>query len=232
MSEIPLQLENIRKSFQDGDREVDIFHSLSFEAKKGELIAVVGPSGSGKSTFLSIAGALLKPDNGRVIVNGQDIASFSEKERSRVRLQEIGFIFQTANLVPFLKVKDQLKLVKELASNWGKEAKGMVQELLNSVGLAHRLNHYPHQLSGGERQRVAIARAFMNDPDIILADEPTASLDRERSVEIVQLIVKEVKEKHKAAIIVTHDEAVLPFCDQIFTLDRGKLIFRERVEEK
>ncbi|MFZ2463013.1 MAG: ABC transporter ATP-binding protein [Caldibacillus thermoamylovorans] len=229
MSQIPLQLENIRKTFQDGDKEVDIIKSLSFEAKKGELVAVVGPSGSGKSTFLSIAGALLSPDGGRVIVNGADITQFSEKERADVRLRDIGFIFQSANLVPFLKVKDQLKMVKELATKWGREAKEEAQQLLQSVGLEHRMNHYPHQLSGGERQRVAIARAFMNDPDIILADEPTASLDGKRSKEIVELLANEVKDKNKAAIIVTHDEAVLPFCDRIYMMDNGRLILKEEM---
>lgn len=229
MSQIPLQLENIRKTFQDGDKEVDIIKSLSFEAKKGELVAVVGPSGSGKSTFLSIAGALLSPDGGRVIVNGADIAHFSEKERADVRLRAIGFIFQSANLVPFLKVKDQLKMVKELATKWGREAKEEAQQLLQSVGLEHRMNHYPHQLSGGERQRVAIARAFMNDPDIILADEPTASLDGKRSKEIVELLANEAKDKNKAAIIVTHDEAVLPFCDRIYMMDNGRLILKEEM---
>ncbi|WAA12633.1 ABC transporter ATP-binding protein [Fervidibacillus halotolerans] len=229
MSQIPLQLENIRKTFQDGDKEVDIIKSLSFEAKKGELVAVVGPSGSGKSTFLSIAGALLSPDGGRVIVNGADIAQFSEKERADVRLRAIGFIFQSANLVPFLKVKDQLKMVKELATKWGREAKEEAQQLLQSVGLEHRMNHYPHQLSGGERQRVAIARAFMNDPDIILADEPTASLDGKRSKEIVELLANEAKDKNKAAIIVTHDEAVLPFCDRIYMMDNGRLILKEEM---
>lgn len=229
MSQIPLQLENIRKTFQDGDKEVDIIKSLSFEAKKGELVAVVGPSGSGKSTFLSIAGALLSPDGGRVIVNGADIAQFSEKERADVRLRDIGFIFQSANLVPFLKVKDQLKMVKELATKWGREAKEEAQQLLHSVGLEHRTNHYPHQLSGGERQRVAIARAFMNDPDIILADEPTASLDGKRSKEIVELLANEAKDKNKAAIIVTHDEAVLPFCDRIYMMDNGRLILKEEM---
>lgn len=229
MSQIPLQLENIRKTFQDGDKEVDIIKSLSFEAKKGELVAVVGPSGSGKSTFLSIAGALLSPDGGRVIVNGADITQFSEKERADVRLRDIGFIFQSANLVPFLKVKDQLKMVKELATKWGREAKEEAQQLLQSVGLEHRMNHYPHQLSGGERQRVAIARAFMNDPDIILTDEPTASLDGKRSKEIVELLANEVKDKNKAAIIVTHDEAVLPFCDRIYMMDNGRLILKEEM---
>lgn len=229
MSQIPLQLENIRKTFQDGDKEVDIIKSLSFEAKKGELVAVVGPSGSGKSTFLSIAGALLSPDGGRVIVNGADIAQFSEKERADVRLRDIGFIFQSANLVPFLKVKDQLKMAKELATKWGREAKEEAQQLLQYVGLEHRMNHYPHQLSGGERQRVAIARAFMNDPDIILADEPTASLDGKRSKEIVELLANEAKDKNKAAIIVTHDEAVLPFCDRIYMMDNGRLILKEEM---
>lgn len=197
MTKIPLELKNIRKVFQDGEQEVEILHDLNFQAIKGELIAILGPSGSGKSTVLSIAGALLSPDGGELIVNGENIANYNDKQKAEVRLRSIGYIFQASNLVPYLKVKDQLKLVADLAGSWNKETQQRADELLKSVGLDHRANQYVQHLSGGEKQRVAIARSLMNNPDIILADEPTASLDSERSSEIVALIAKEVKEKIK-----------------------------------
>ncbi|WP_430353401.1 ABC transporter ATP-binding protein [Viridibacillus arvi] len=226
MTKIPLELKNIRKVFQDGEQEVEILHDLNFQAIKGELIAILGPSGSGKSTLLSIAGALLSPDGGEMIVNGENIANYNDKQKADVRLHSIGYIFQASNLVPYLKVKDQLKLVADLAGSWNKETQQRADELLKSVGLAHRANHYVQHLSGGEKQRVAIARSLMNNPDIILADEPTASLDSERSSEIVALIAKEVKEKNKAAVMVTHDESILSYCDKIYEMKNGQLTLR------
>ncbi|MBU8787783.1 MULTISPECIES: ABC transporter ATP-binding protein [Bacillus] len=223
MGNFPLQLKGVRKTFRDGDKEIEILHSLSFQAKKGELVAVLGPSGSGKSTFLSIAGALLSPDEGELMVNGKNIALFKDKQKADIRLHSIGYIFQSSNLIPYVNVKDQLKLVADLTGTWNKESKKRAYDLIHAVGLENREGHYPHQLSGGEKQRVAIARAFMNQPEIILADEPTASLDSKRSKEIVELIAREVKEKNKAAIMVTHDESILSFCDQIYYMKDGNL---------
>jgi putative ABC transport system ATP-binding protein len=220
----PLILENVEKSFKDGDKESHIVKNLSFRLKLGEVVAIVGPSGSGKSTFLSIAGALQSPDKGKVIVNGTDIASFSDIEKANIRLNHLGYIFQTSNLVPYLKVEEQLSLVLKMANQWTKESKRKINEMLMAVGMEHRSKFYPHQLSGGEKQRVAIARAFINEPDIILADEPTASLDSSRSMAIIELISKIVIEQKKSAIIVTHDEQILPYCDRIFGMKDGQLV--------
>lgn len=220
----PLILENVEKSFKDGDKESHIVKNLSFRLKMGEVVAIVGPSGSGKSTFLSIAGALQSPDKGKVIVNGTDIASFSDIEKANIRLNHLGYIFQTSNLVPYLKVEEQLSLVLKMANQWTKESKRKINEMLIAVGMEHRSKFYPHQLSGGEKQRVAIARAFINEPDIILADEPTASLDSSRSMAIIELISKIVIEQKKSAIIVTHDEQILPYCDRIFGMKDGQLV--------
>lgn len=223
----PLQLVNIQKHFKDGDNEIEILKDLNLSVEKGEFVAVVGPSGSGKSTVLSIAGALQSADGGEVVINGRDINQYSDKDKSAVRLKSIGYIFQAANLVPFLNVYDQLKLVTELAGDWNDETKKRADDLLESVGLANKAKKTVQHLSGGEKQRVAIARAFMNDPDIILADEPTAALDANRSKEIVELIAKEVHDKNKAAIMVTHDESVLHYCDKIYEVHDKKLRLRK-----
>lgn len=223
----PLQLVNIQKHFKDGDNEIEILKDLKLSVEKGEFVAVVGPSGSGKSTVLSIAGALQSADGGEVVINGRDINQYSDKDKSDVRLKSIGYIFQAANLVPFLNVYDQLKLVTELAGDWNDETKKRADDLLESVGLANKAKKTVQHLSGGEKQRVAIARAFMNDPDIILADEPTAALDANRSKEIVELIAKEVHDKNKAAIMVTHDESVLHYCDKIYEVHDKKLRLRK-----
>ncbi|WP_144547065.1 ABC transporter ATP-binding protein [Bacillus sp. X1(2014)] len=220
----PLILEQVEKSFKDGDKENHIVKNLSFRLKTGEVVAIIGPSGSGKSTFLSIAGALQSPDKGKVIVNGTDIATFSDIDKANIRLNHLGYIFQTSNLVPYLKVEEQLSLVLKMANQWTKESKRKINEMLVAVGMEQRSKFYPHQLSGGEKQRVAIARAFINDPEIILADEPTASLDSNRSMVIIELISKIVKEQNKSAIIVTHDEQILPLCDRIYLMKDGQLI--------
>ncbi|CAM3648182.1 ABC transporter ATP-binding protein [Aeromicrobium ponti] len=224
MGNFPLVLNQINKSFNDGDKSIKILKDLSFSVKKGELAAVIGPSGSGKSTFLSIAGALLTPDDGNIFINGKDVSGLSDFQKADVRLHSIGYIFQTSNLVPYLKVEEQLGLVLKMANHNTEEKSDHVRILLISVGMEHRSSHYPHQLSGGEKQRVAIARAFANDPDIILADEPTASLDSNRSAAITGLISRIVKKKNKAGIIVTHDEGVLPFCDRIYAMQDGQLL--------
>lgn len=223
----PLQLVNIQKHFKDGDNEIEILKDLNLSVEKGEFVAVVGPSGSGKSTVLSIAGALQSADGGEVVINGRDINQYSDKDKSDVRLKSIGYIFQAANLVPFLNVYDQLKLVTELAGDWNDETKKRADDLLESVSLTNKAKKTVQHLSGGEKQRVAIARAFMNDPDIILADEPTAALDANRSKEIVELIAKEVHDKNKAAIMVTHDESVLHYCDKIYEVHDKKLRLRK-----
>lgn len=227
----PLVLEDVEKSFKDGNAENQIVKNLSFRLKTGEVVAIVGPSGSGKSTFLSIAGALLSPDNGKVLVNGTDIATFNDIEKANIRLNHLGYVFQTSNLVPYLKVEEQLSLVLKIANQWTKESKRKIKEMLMVVGMEHRSKFYPHQLSGGEKQRVAIARAFINNPDIILADEPTASLDSNRSRAIIELISKIIKEQNKSAIIVTHDEQILPICDRIFEIKDGKLHEQGEQEE-
>ncbi|MFD0587288.1 ABC transporter ATP-binding protein [Paenibacillus sp. GCM10027627] len=219
-----MMLENITHTFEDGGIQRKILDTLNLEVREGELIAVMGPSGSGKSTFLSIAGALLEPTSGDVWLDGERVTGKSKQELSNVRLHKLGFIFQQANLIPYLKVEEQLMLVAKLGGMDKRKAIGRSRELLNRLGLNHRSSGYPDKLSGGERQRVAIARALMNDPALLLADEPTASLDAAKGMEVVRLLAAEVKELGKSAIMVTHDDRVLPWCDRVLYLDEGHLI--------
>lgn len=218
-----IQFTNVSKFYKEGDSDFTALNNVSISVNPGEFVAVVGPSGSGKSTFLSIAGALLQPSKGNVMINGTNLKDLKAKQLAKLRLEEIGFILQTSNLVPYLHLLDQLLVVKKMKGSITAEDKRYAKELLEEVGLANKLNKYPDQLSGGERQRTAIARAFMNDPNIILADEPTASLDSQRAFEIVELIAKGVKSRSKAAIMVTHDERLLTYCDKVYQMLDGNL---------
>lgn len=222
-----IQFENVSKIYKQGNSTFTALNNVSITVKPGEFVAIIGPSGSGKSTFLSIAGALLQPSKGNVTINGINITELKPKELSKLRLEQIGFILQTSNLIPYLTVLDQLLVVKKMKGSITKEDKLFAKELLEEVGLGEKLNKFPDQLSGGERQRTAIARAFMNDPNIILADEPTASLDSQRAFEIVELISKGVKSRNKAAIMVTHDERLLKYCDKVYQMLDGNLTLME-----
>ncbi|MEF7644110.1 ABC transporter ATP-binding protein [Bacillus thuringiensis] len=219
-----LKLDKVSKVYGEGNTEVTALHPISLDVKAGEFIGIVGPSGSGKSTLLSIAGALLSPSKGDIYIREQNITQLSEKEMTDIRLKKIGFIFQFANLVPYLNVKEQLLYIAKLKKESKQESEKRADYLLAAFGLGERKNHYPNQLSGGEKQRVAIARAFMNNPDLILADEPTASLDSKRAREVVEMMKREVKESQKAAIMITHDERMLDVCDRILMLRDGQLI--------
>ncbi|ECB9645171.1 ABC transporter ATP-binding protein [Listeria monocytogenes] len=218
-----LIMKNISKNYQDGEQVIEVLKNVSLEVAQGEFVAIVGPSGAGKSTFLSIAGALLSPTEGEIVIGGTTLNNMSEKALTKVRLDKVGFIFQGANLIPYLNVRDQLLVIAELSGEKGSVAKERADKLLQELGLTARQNNYPESLSGGEKQRVAIARALMNDPDIILADEPTASLDANRGHKVVQMIADEVKRKNKAAIMVTHDERVLDLVDRVIRIEDGYL---------
>ncbi|WP_430534516.1 ABC transporter ATP-binding protein [Listeria rocourtiae] len=218
-----LSMKNISKSYQDGDQIVEVLKNVSLEVAQGEFVAIVGPSGSGKSTFLSIAGALLSPTAGEIAIGGTELSGLSGKALTKIRLDKVGFIFQGANLIPYLHIRDQLLLIAELAGNRGGQARQKADILLKELGLSSRAHNYPESLSGGEKQRVAIARALMNNPDIILADEPTASLDAGRGHKVVQMIAEEVKRNNKAAIMVTHDERVLDLVDRVVRIEDGYL---------
>ncbi len=215
-----IELKNVKKSFKDGDETIEALKETNFSVDKGEFVAIIGPSGSGKSTLLTIAGGLQSPSYGEIWINGRALNEKKEKARAKVRFEEIGFILQASNLVPFLTVKKQLQLVDKV--NKAKENRAGF-DLLKRLGLEKLVNKYPEELSGGERQRVAIVRALYNDPTIILADEPTASLDTEKAYEVVKILAKEAKEKNKATIMVTHDLRLVDYCDKVYLMEDGRL---------
>lgn len=222
-----LVLKNVTKSFKEGDSTVDALKNVSLTVNPGDFIAIIGPSGSGKSTLLSIVGALLQPTTGEVLVNGTDIGKMKENDLSAFRLTQVGFILQTSNLIPYLTVLDQLLLVGKMKGKVTSKETDFAKTLLTDLGLSDKFNKFPNELSGGERQRVAIARAFVNNSNIILADEPTASLDSKRAFEVVKQIRKEVKDRNKAAVMVTHDERMLEFCDKVYRMEDGLLTLEQ-----
>ena len=221
-----LEFINVTKSYQDGNKEIEALKETNFKIEEGQFIAIIGPSGSGKSTFLTLAGGLQTPSKGQIIINGKDYTNLSENERSKLRFNDIGFVLQASNLVPFLTAKQQLELVDRI--NKKKRQKLQDQKsLFIELGIDHLENKLPKDLSGGERQRLAIARALYNNPAIILADEPTASLDSDRAFEVVDLLSKECKEKNKSIIMVTHDNRMIEKCNHVYRMKDG-ILTKER----
>ena len=221
-----LEFRNVTKSYQDGNKEIEALKETNFKIEEGQFIAIIGPSGSGKSTFLTLAGGLQTPSKGQIIINGKDYTNLSEKERAKLRFNDIGFVLQASNLVPFLTAKQQLELVDRI----NKQKRQTLQNqksLFKELGIDHLENKLPKDLSGGERQRLAIARALYNNPAIILADEPTASLDSDRAFEVVDLLSKECKEKNKSIIMVTHDNRMIEKCDHVYRMKDG-ILTKER----
>ncbi|HGN5317909.1 TPA: ABC transporter ATP-binding protein [Streptococcus pyogenes] len=215
-----LTFKQVTKTFQDGHHEINALKATDFSIEAGEFVAIIGPSGSGKSTFLTIAGGLQTPSSGQLIIDGTDYTHLSEKERSRLCFKSVGFILQASNLIPFLTVQQQLELVDHLT---GSKEKAKANQLFDDLGITGLKHQLPQELSGGERQRAAIARALYHDPALILADEPTASLDTEKAYEVVKLLAKESKEKNKAIIMVTHDDRMLKYCDKVYQMQDGEL---------
>ena len=217
-----LDMQQIKKVFGSGHTEVTALKGIDFAVAPGEFVSIIGPSGSGKSTFLTIAGGLQNPTSGKILINGYDFTNLSEKERSKLRFKEIGFILQSSNLIPYLKIKEQFYMVDKVKKT--PLNKERVTELLTSLDILDLKDKYPRDLSGGERQRVAIGRALYNDPSLILADEPTAALDTDHAYDVVKLLVKEAHEKQKATIMVTHDPRMTQWSDRILRMEDGLLV--------
>ena len=220
-----LDLKDIQKSFQDGEEKRTVLNNLQLEVSAGEFVAILGPSGSGKSTLLSIAGVLMSADKGHIILDGQDISQATQKIWTSIRREKIGFVFQNHQLLPYLTVYDQLLMAAKMSRV--KNLDQRIKELLDDLGISDCAKKFPKQLSGGQKQRAAIARAFLAKPALILADEPTASLDEARGRQIAELLQKETKENHSAAIMVTHDERILDVVDHVYRLKEGQL-FQEK----
>lgn len=216
-----LKFENVIKSFKDGDQTIEAVKNTSVTFNKGECIAIIGPSGSGKSTFLTIAGALQTPTEGDVKINGQSISGMKSKELANLRLNEIGFILQASNLVPFLSVKQQFQLLKKSKKDVMTDSE--LDELFEKLSLTKVKKQLPSEISGGQKQRVAIAKSLYTNPSIILADEPTASLDTENALKVMQILKEETEQRMKTCIIVTHDERLTEYCDAVYKMTDGIL---------
>lgn len=223
-----LELRGVTREFTQGSETVHALRPTNFRIEPGEFVALIGPSGSGKSTFLTIAGGLRNPSKGTVTINGIDVTALGKKQLSNVRLKYVGFILQASNLVPFLTVEKQLLLLDKVRRS--RPNKTMMDQLFKELGITKLRRKYPSELSGGERQRVAIAKVLYSDPSIILADEPTASLDTTKAFEVVELLARETRSRGKATIMVTHDERLIGYCDKVYEMHDGQL--RERKAHK
>jgi len=222
MREEKLALEHVTKQFGQKTNLVTALEDVSLAFKAGEVSLIIGPSGSGKSTLLTILGGLQTPTDGSVRLNGHNISDLSTKEAEKTRLEQIGFVLQAYNLVPYLTVADQFKLVDHVKPN-NNLSQDRFDKIIETLGIQKLLNKYPGELSGGQQQRVAIARALYTDPAIILADEPTAALDTERVKEVGQLFANIAHDEEKAVVIVTHDDRLREFSDNVYKIVDGKL---------
>ncbi|MBI3942594.1 MAG: ATP-binding cassette domain-containing protein [Chloroflexi bacterium] len=222
-----LQVSHVTKLYGSGATEVTAVHDVSLTVAPGEIVLIMGPSGSGKTTLLSMLGALLKPTEGTIRLNGEALSALAEKHLPDIRLRQFGFIFQDFNLLAALTALENVVLVAELAGVKRHVARRKATALLGELGLSERLNFLPEQLSGGEKQRVAIARALVNDPAIILADEPTANLDSKIGREIMRLLYFIAKEQNRSVVIVSHDQRIKDIADRVLWLEDGA--FKEMV---
>jgi putative ABC transport system ATP-binding protein len=219
-----LEMTNVRKVYPMGDDEVVALDHATLTLGSDEIVALLGPSGSGKTTLCSIAGGLLTPTAGSVVVGGQDITAYNAKRLAKFRQETVGFVFQSVNLVPFLTARENLLVVNELGRRTGKQqARNRADQLLEELGLADRRHNLPLQLSGGQRQRVAIGRALMNEPELVLFDEPTSALDTHLGEQVMQLIRSEMKSRGTAAVVVTHDERIVHYTDRTVRITDGVL---------
>lgn len=216
-----LKVNSLCKEYGSGDLKTVAVKNATLTANEGEVVFIMGPSGSGKTTLLSMLGLLLPPTSGEIILNDKKIEFKNSSYLSKFRLEHIGFVFQNFKLISSFTILENVMVVLNIAGIRGKVAKERAIEVLNELGLGHRLNHYPTQISGGEKQRVAIARALINDPDIIFADEPTANLDKENGKKVSELLRDLVKKKNKSLILVTHDSRITHIADTIYTMSDG-----------
>lgn len=224
MSDIALEVRDLVKSFTLDGATINAVNHVSFQVKFGEFVALVGPSGSGKTTMLSILAALLTPSSGQVIIDGQDLAQMAERDRVKLRREKIGFTFQANNLIPYLSARENVEFMMRLNGRRDHASRLRSDELLARLGLSDRLHNLPAQMSGGQQQRVAIARALIHNPALVLADEPTASLDTERAFQVVETFANLIHENGRAGIIVTHDLRMCQFVDRVLQMQDGKLM--------
>ena len=217
-----LQLTDITLTYPDGESRLTALDHVTMTAERGRLTAVVGPSGSGKSSLLAVAATLITPETGQVLLDGTELTMLTARERTRVRREQIGIVFQTSNLIASLTALEQLTVMAHLGGGRLERARDQAMELLDAVGLADQAGRRPHQLSGGQRQRVTIARGLMNDPGLLLVDEPTSALDSERGAAILGLLRRLTLERDVATVMVTHDKAQLAHADDVVEIVDGQ----------
>lgn len=221
MSDIILKAEHLVKTYGSGETAVKALDDVSLEVSKGEFVAIVGQSGSGKSTLLHMLGAMDYPNSGTLTVDGEDIFSMNDDALAQYRRRKAGFVFQFFNLLPVMTAKENILIPLSLDGQKADEA--YLNEIAETMGIADRLSHYPHQLSGGQQQRVAIARAMISKPAVILADEPTGNLDSASGNEILSLLKTTIKKYDQTLILITHDMSVAEKADRIITIKDGKI---------
>jgi putative ABC transport system ATP-binding protein len=223
MNQIALETRSVTKIYNGDSGEIHAVDDMSIQVRAGEFVALVGPSGSGKTTMLAILAALLKPTSGQVLLDGIDLAALNDSQRVALRRSKIGFTFQANNLVPYLSALENVQLMLRLNNRLDKINRLRAQELMARLGLGDRMHNLPSQLSGGQQQRVAIARALIHNPSLVLADEPTASLDTERAYQAVETFANLIHENQRAGIMVTHDLRMVKYVDRVFQMRDGKL---------
>ena len=221
-----LKVENLNKTYGKGENQVKAVDNISFSVEKGEFVAIIGASGSGKSTLLHLIGGVDRPTSGKVYIDGKDIYTLNDDNLAIFRRRQVGLIYQFYNLIPVLNVSENITLPTKLDGRKVNEAK--LNDLLKTLGLEKRRNNLPNQLSGGQQQRVSIGRAMINEPALMLADEPTGNLDSKASEEIISLLRLSNKKYNQTVIIITHDEKIALEADRIITIDDGRIIKDER----
>ena len=228
-----ISIENLVKKFGSGTNEVTVIDGANFTLKKGEFVGLVAPSGSGKTTLLMMLGCVLEPTNGKIVI-GKEVVYDSKwliKDDRELRRKKIGFIFQAHYLIPFLNIEENITLLPYQNGESKKVVQPRVNDIMEYLDMSDKMKNMPSELSGGQNQRIAIARALANEPDIILADEPTAALDKERAVSVVKMLKKITRERGVTIIMVTHDDRLLPYCDKVLTIKDKKIDVKENNNE-
>jgi putative ABC transport system ATP-binding protein len=219
-----LQLDGVSKIYRSGDFSITALNEATLHIRGGEIVAIMGPSGSGKTTLLTIAGALLRPTQGHVQICGIDVTNMNEARLAKIRRHKVGFVYQSFNLLEALTAIENVRVVIQNGSRNGRaDAAHRAAELLDMFGLSHRIHALPKRMSDGEKQRVAIVRALAKDPELILADEPTANLDAKRGHEVMELLRQKALELHKAVVVVSHDDRIRQFANRVLWLEDGRL---------
>ena len=221
---INLRLINLSKFYSEAGRKIGVIDNLNAEFNQAEVVALIGKSGSGKTTLLNLISGIDRPDSGEIWIGDTLLNELSEEQLTLMRRNRVGIIFQFFNLIPTLSIIENVSLPRELNSSQDSEVSSSAEELLTRVGLGDRLNSYPDVLSGGEQQRVAIARALINNPDLILADEPTGNLDDDTATEILELLLEVVRDSGKTMIIATHSNEIINYADKVYAIHNGNLI--------